>query len=113
MLDLYEDSPDLEIENENELESISFFDSFPTVKELGLSPNSICLIQEILNTLPECEQLVLKLRFGIHSKGNEVTTEDVGLLLDLSDEEVTAYQEEAFRLLLCNPELKQLHDELV
>lgn len=112
MLDLYEDSPDQEVE-ENDLESISFFDSFPTIKELGLSPTNICLIQEILNTLPEREQTVLKLKFGIHGKGNEVNTEDVGLLLDLSDEEVTACQEEAFRLLFCNPRLKQLHNELV
>lgn len=96
--------------NDNPEEAVSFFDSFETVKELGIDESTEQAIQDIIATLPGTERDVLSLQFGIH--GAEVDVADVGKLLDLSEEEIEKHRQEAIKLLQCNPKLKQLHNEL-
>ena len=84
--------------------------TFEEVREMGIPVRiELFQIRELLSTLPQREQEVLRMRFGLDD-GYALTLEEVGLYFDVTRERIRQIEAKALRRLRHPKRSRQLKD---
>ncbi len=94
-------------EDDGQLSDILPDESVDSPLEMAQMLNMKKLIQDVLDTIPEREKIIVKMRFGIDS-GKEYTLEEIGKLMGLTRERIRQIEMEALKKMRKPAIIKQL-----